>query len=543
MKKFLKSALILLLVAAMAFSMIGCKKEEAKQQNLGADIKFPLEETLTFTAMLTGTETPEFKSQVANNTTYKKLLAETNVAFDYLFLGEKADGKMALLAQSKDYGDFFFGSTYFTSEEASKYIAAGVFVDLAGYVNEDVMPNFMEDIAENPSIISMISEPGGKIYSLPKVTGLRGHYLESPIHINKAWLDKLNLAVPTTLDELYNVLKAFKEKDPNGNGKADEIPYLGWTGSSNMHTEALMGAWGLATKDGTNDAYVQVVDGKVQFVPVQPAYKEAINYLGKLYKDGLMWKEWFTANNATANGYLTASECVVGMFTALNAPSTPYSGDYVVMDPPKVEGYTAKWYVHPAFNGSKNTFYVTDKCQNLGALMKYFDYFYNLDYAMGAEFNTPGEGRVELEEGKYKILSGIDTTALKAETPTLMELWGSGLCRSVTQRDYESKIILGATEKKKMSNWAQYEKFANKELWPRPYYSADAAADAGAYVTDILSLAQQNRAKWITAGGVTDAEWDAHVKQIEGMGLKAFIDILQEAYAGFLEAEQKAAKK
>ncbi len=543
MKKFLKSALILLLVAAMAFSVVGCKKAEEKQQNLGADIKFPLEETLTFTAMLTGTETPEFKSQVANNTTYKKLLEQTNVALDYLFLGQKADGKMALLAQSKDYGDFFFGTTHFTSEEASRYAAAGIFVDIGGYINEDVMPNFMEDIAENPSIISMISEPGGKIYNLPKVTGLKGHYLESPIHINKAWLDKLNLAVPTTLDELYNVLKAFKEQDPNGNGKADEIPYIGATVSSNMHTEALMGMWGLATKDGSNDSYVQVVDGKVQFVPVQPAYKEAINYLGKLYKDGLMWQEWFTANSATLNGKLTSPECVVGMFTALNAPATAYSADYVVMDPPKVDGYTAKWYVHPAFNGSKNAFFVTDKCQNIGALMKYFDYFYDIDNAIGAEFNTPGEGRIELEDGKYKILSGVDTNALKETSPTLQELWGSGMPRSLTQRDYETKIILGETELKKNANWAQYEKFANTELWPRPYYSADAAADAGAYVTDILSLAQQNRAKWITAGGVTDAEWDAHVKAIEGMGLKAFTDILQEAYSGFLEAEQKAAKK
>ena len=42
--------------------------------------------------------------------------------------------------------------------------------------------------------------------------------------INKAWLDKLGLQVPTTWDELENVLKAFKTQDPNGNGQADEIP-------------------------------------------------------------------------------------------------------------------------------------------------------------------------------------------------------------------------------------------------------------------------------------------------------------------------------
>ncbi|MBO4560051.1 MAG: extracellular solute-binding protein, partial [Lachnospiraceae bacterium] len=45
--------------------------------------------------------------------------------------------------------------------------------------------------------------------------------------INQEWLTKLGLAAPRTTDELYAVLKAFKKQDPNGNGKADEIPLIG----------------------------------------------------------------------------------------------------------------------------------------------------------------------------------------------------------------------------------------------------------------------------------------------------------------------------
>ena len=43
--------------------------------------------------------------------------------------------------------------------------------------------------------------------------------------IRQDWLDKLGLSMPTTVDEWYNVLKAFRA-DPNGNGKADEIPCI-----------------------------------------------------------------------------------------------------------------------------------------------------------------------------------------------------------------------------------------------------------------------------------------------------------------------------
>lgn len=46
--------------------------------------------------------------------------------------------------------------------------------------------------------------------------------------INKQWLDNLKLEVPATTDELYTVLKAFKEQDANGNGDSkDEIPMMG----------------------------------------------------------------------------------------------------------------------------------------------------------------------------------------------------------------------------------------------------------------------------------------------------------------------------
>ena len=50
------------------------------------------------------------------------------------------------------------------------------------------------------------------------------------IWINQTWLDNLGLDVPTTTEELYTVLKAFKENDPNGNGIQDEYPLVGGTG-------------------------------------------------------------------------------------------------------------------------------------------------------------------------------------------------------------------------------------------------------------------------------------------------------------------------
>ena len=64
--------------------------------------------------------------------------------------------------------------------------------------------------------------PDGNLYTLPQIDGYRPKCV-NVMMINQTWLDKLGLEKPTTLGELKDVLIAFRDKDPNGNGKQDEI--------------------------------------------------------------------------------------------------------------------------------------------------------------------------------------------------------------------------------------------------------------------------------------------------------------------------------
>ena len=86
-------------------------------------------------------------------------------------------------------------------------------------------PNLKAEMAKRPGAEERITAPDGNIYSLPFLGRSGNGWINS--FINQPWLDKLGLEMPTTLDEFYEVLKAFKTQDPNGNGIADEIPYAG----------------------------------------------------------------------------------------------------------------------------------------------------------------------------------------------------------------------------------------------------------------------------------------------------------------------------
>ena len=66
---------------------------------------------------------------------------------------------------------------------------------------------------------SAMTAPDGNIYALPKVNECLHCTYGQRMWINTTWLEKLGLEMPTTTDEFYQVLKAFKEQDPNGTAR------------------------------------------------------------------------------------------------------------------------------------------------------------------------------------------------------------------------------------------------------------------------------------------------------------------------------------
>ena len=541
MKNMLKRVLCLVLCLCAVLSLAACTESGGRpgRPSSGSaakveDVQFPLAEPVTFTFMIQGVESVDFKEAIANNALTKKLEEATNVHIEWQFIGNDTT-KLNLLMSGGGYGDVIWGGPVLNSVTASKYIAAGKIQDLTPYITEDLMPEFSADLAENPRIMNMITAADGKVYTLPKITGLEGNFLESPIFINKAWLDKVGKDVPTTIDEFIDVLRAFRDKDPNGNGLPDEIPYIACTDSAMGNLEALAGMFGIATKDGANDAFVQVKDGKVTFAPASDAYKEYIKFLRQLYTEGLLWSECFTANSSTMNAKLQSDTCVVGCFTLNTILETDYSDEYVRILPPKVEGYETCWYYHPAIDGSKNQFYVTDKCQNMSVLMAYVDQFFNLENAIMAEYGAVGEGRVIMEDGKYTFLEldGVETARLNRTNPTYAGLTGN-IIRSITSDDFANKVNLSEEYEILQGNYELYKDILNDELWPRPYYAAEVCNDADLYVTDINLTVGQRRANWITGRTDIDSDWDKFLKDLDACGLQEYLVILQGAYDAYL---------
>jgi hypothetical protein len=122
---------------------------------------------------------------------------------------------------------------------------------------------------------------------------------------------------PTTTDELYEVLKAFKEGDPNGNGIADEIPLLGaTTGWNALPTNFLMNAFAY-TRRGTYGGYLERASNGVRFVANTPEWREGLRYIHRLYAEELIGRETFTQKNDQAKATIENPDTeMVGSFPA-----------------------------------------------------------------------------------------------------------------------------------------------------------------------------------------------------------------------------------
>ena len=127
----------------------------------------------------------------------------------------------------------------FSNYDLTNYGADGTFINLDPYITPEIMPNLSAILEENPNIRSAITMSDGCIYGLPAAEqmGTAGIGKEEDYSIytipqfsmiNKAWLDDLGLAVPTTLEELHTALKAFKDNDMShkfyGNDAGITIP-------------------------------------------------------------------------------------------------------------------------------------------------------------------------------------------------------------------------------------------------------------------------------------------------------------------------------
>lgn len=235
----------------------------------------PLELSIMVPAF--STELPDSSSPVL-----KELEAYTNTKIEMQFVPNSSyPDKMNITLASGQLPDIMV-----VDRNSASYINAarsGAFWELGPYLQD-----YSNLSMANPIILNN-SSVDGKTYGI-----YRGRTLgRMGVSINKDWMANLGLSEPKTIDEFYNLLKAFKENDPDQNSKDDTYgivvtKYSGpwdimqiWFGAPNK--------WG---EDG---------GGKLIPTHMTPEYREALAFFRKLYDEGLVNEDFAVMDPAVWN--------------------------------------------------------------------------------------------------------------------------------------------------------------------------------------------------------------------------------------------------
>lgn len=465
---------------------------------------------------------------------FQELEKETNIIVDWTMTADNAwNEKKSLLFAGNTLPDAFYGQGILTDVDIIKYASQGMLIPLNDLI-EEYAPNLKIILDENPQYRKQITAPDGNIYSLPTINELNPT-THDKLFINKTWLDKLGLEVPTTKEELETVLQAFKDQDPNGNGEADEIPFSFRMNSSDPYNrqqgiQSMFGAFGQL-----DDIYHFVVnDGEVVYTPQTEPYKEAISWFHTLYEKGLIDKEVFTHDFNVYVAKIQDPAKIVGMFLGWsgNATAAANKDDYVAMAPLKGPEGEQIWRTVDAKIISKGSFAVTNQAEHPEALIRWIDQSYDLETSLELSQGLIGHALEKTEDGRYhqmKLPEGITLD-------TVIHDFGPGNDGTfAVMQPVIDKLDLNANlqERKELDEFYSQYNVPAEEMYPNVFFTEEEIEEIGVLQTDINSYVSQKYADWIVDGGV-EKDWDAFQKKLQDMNVERYIQIYKDAYARYI---------
>ena len=543
----------LVLSAVCLFSLAGCGREDAMRADIDPDtpaseVAFPLAETreLSFITSAPATTTQEPNEKLI----FQRLEQQTNVHIDWTcFVDDQfADKKNLALAQFGNLPDGLF-TAGMNDYDLLRYAKQGIIIPLENLIDK-YMPNLQAVFEKYPEYRTMCTAPDGHIYSFPWIEQLgEGKEAIQAIggipYINKKWLDFLGLEVPQTVDELEQVLIAFRDNadqiQQEFQIEGSVIPMSFIINNGDQDPAFLINGFGEGYGD-TPDHFAVTDEGEVIYTAVQEGYKEGIQWLHQLVEENLVDPEAFTQEWST---YVAKGKNHrYGLCFTWDIANVDNYDDYVML--PALAGPEGLVNITRQNNSETSGFdrgrcVLTTSCRDTALAAAWIDQMYAPLQSIQNNWGTYGE------EGKPNIFE-MSTNAegepmlkhlsLEGESPVEVRQAQSVNGPLAVLNDYYGVYVTQPDDAKwRLDNMhATYlEDMHSKYVYPNVFMSIDDTNMVSQYDTDIKKYADQKKADWILNGGIEE-EWDEYLQKMEEYGLSDYLAIKQKYFDQYQES-------
>jgi putative aldouronate transport system substrate-binding protein len=441
-----------------------------------------------------------------------------------------------------------------------EYANDGVIIPIQELIKENA-PNFSRLMEEIPRLRKEITYENGDIYGMGTLRApWSGIELYMPrIFIRKDWLDKVGKQLPQTMDDWYDVHKAFKEAgDLNGNGKDDEVPYTTFgfkvEGLGDISIQSFfIRPFGIVPGFYQND-------GKVNFGAIQPEYKEALSMIRKWYAEGLIDQDFLIQDINQLDAKVYNSQ--VGSLYGLSVRHFAKGNDSIQKADPNAE-YVVAPFPKP-MDGSKNPYQFEPQTYNIstGALtvitsankypaesIKWLDYMYSYEGEVFSEFGQIGvtcevkngelvsildevaekEGiSIEQALGKYKIGYNSWCKASIPFDPDHPWYKEGGFDYKIDPFKRDSTAQALAKYGWSLDTLQDYKTWNNSRILPAITFTKDETDRITTKYTEIKNYVTDMFARFVTGKASID-EFDDYVAQVNKMGIEEVSEVYQTA--------------
>ncbi|WP_028234774.1 ABC transporter substrate-binding protein [Pseudobutyrivibrio sp. MD2005] len=543
-KKSAKRVVAAALTVAMASTMfMGCGSKGNSASNAGDvdmdNLSFPLAEKVTITGT---TSYPVGTEEDPNNRTiFKRLEEETNVHVEWTAISSDQWGdKISLnMANANTLTDFVFNAG-FSDSDLLRYADQGVIVPVEDYIDA-YMPNLSAVFEKYPEYRTMCEDEEGHIWALPWIEQLGSEKTaiqtvgNNMTFINQKWLDFLGLETPTTVDEFEQVLLAFKEHAPELQKEfgidGDIIPMSCII--NDQDPNLLINGFGDGIGDTDIGQHIAVTDDKkVVCTATTDGFRSGVEWLHKLYNEGLIDPECFTQDWST---YVAKGKSHrYGVCFSWDVANIDNINDYVPLAALKADTVS----VTPQ-NGSFTSGFdrgrcvVTSVCDNPAFVCAWLDKMYDPFQSPQNNWGTYGEdddfdifelGENENGEKMLKHAALGDASPVEVREA---ECVGGPLA---ILDEYYGVYVTCPDDAQYRLDWIKdyYTKdMTCKYVYPKVFMSAEDTEKLSAIQTDLVSYLNSSKAEFIR-DGITDASWQAYLDQVDSYGLDQYLEIYQK---------------
>ena len=471
---------------------------------------------------------------------------ENGVDVDWQQITADWDQKKSVMFAGGDIPDILMKATSTTDYTTYN----GLFENLAPYIDDGDMPNVNKMFEDHPELKVLCTDENDAIYGLPNYRSIWPR-TERALYINQTWLDNLGLQVPTTMDELEDVLVAFRDNDPNGNGKKDEIP-LDFSGFPTY----LLACFGVPLMNESGGYFVE--DGKVKNYRVDERYKTFMIWLQKLYNERLINQEVITQDYskfqslARGEGKTAKVGVTLGWETG-DRFGVNVADQYIslpALKPHEDSDENEVYWGYYADNQSVNaaTVSLSANCKSKKEAVKFIDAFYAEE--MGIQILFGGMNDVDKciqdnGNGTYTVLPPTDSSV----DPGTWKWTNSFADWSpyYIPDHMKDKLTMGedmqrVTKEMEPLNVTLDMMDKNCETYPATFitYTSDEISEMSMTQANITNTVDKTYAAWLTEPSKNiEKEWDAYVKSVYDIGLTDNLKTRQTAYERYLAEMEK----